>query len=113
MVNLPFQLQKIKPMLHITGDLVISQGTETVKIKTNDENLLVLSFSSWKVFGEFMRLPKTANTNFLKLRQKLKHVSTPVRIEVGSDHSFLLVKGKPKSISISTIFKVIRHGFIK
>ena len=113
MVNSPFQRQKIKPMLHITGDLVISHGTETVKIKTNNENLLVLSFSSWKVFGAFMRLPKTAKTSFFELRQKLKHLSNPVRIEVGSNHSFLLVKGKPRSISISTIFKVIIYGFIK
>jgi len=100
-------------MVHITGDLEISQGAETVKIKTNGEKQLVLYFSSWKVFGFFMNLPKKANSDFFSLRKKLKYVSTPIKVEIGKGDSFLLVKGKPQSISISTLFKVIRHTFVK
>ncbi len=100
-------------MLHISGDLEITQGTETIKFKTNGENQLVLGFSSWKVFGFFMRLPKTANSDFFSLRKKLKYISTPIKVEIGDGDSFLLVKGKPQSISISTLFKVIRHTFVK
>jgi hypothetical protein len=100
-------------MLHISGDLEITQGTETIKFKTNGENQLVLGFSSWKVFGFCMRLPKKANSDFFSLRKKLKYISTPIKVEIGEGDSFLLVKGKPQSISISTLFKVIRHTFVK
>jgi hypothetical protein len=100
-------------MLNITGDLVISRGTETVKIKTNESDQLVLTFSNWVLFGEIARLPKMANTDIFELRKKLKQLNTPVKIEVGSDHSFLLIKGKPSSISVSTIFRIFRHVLIK
>jgi len=100
-------------MLNITGDLVITRGTETLKIKTNESNQLVLIFSSWVLFGEITRLPKMANTDIFELRKKLKYLSTPVKIEVGSDHSFLLIKGRPSSVSISTVFRIIRHVLFK
>jgi hypothetical protein len=100
-------------MLYISGDLEISQGTETVRFKTNGENQLVLGFSSWKVFGSFARLPKTANINFFKLRNKLKYIGTPIKVEIGEADSFLLVNGKPQAISISTFFKIIRHTILK
>ena len=100
-------------MLHVTGDMIISRGNDTLKIKTNDDNQLVLTFSSWTLFGEFMRLRKMANTDISNLRKKLKHLTTPMKIEIGSDHSFLMVKGKPSSMSISTIFRIIRHFLFK
>ena len=92
---------------------MLSRGTETLEIKTDESNQLVLIFSSWVLFGELVRLPKMANTNIFELRKKLKYLSTHVRIEVGSDHSFLLIKGRPSAISISTIFRIIRHVLFK
>jgi hypothetical protein len=100
-------------MLNITGDLVISQGTETLKIKTNESNQLVLTFSSWILFGTLTRLPKMVNNDIFELRKKLKHLNTPVKIEVGTGHSFILIKGRPSSLSLFTIFRIIRHVLFK
>jgi hypothetical protein len=97
-------------MLEISGNLRFENGSETIDLKTNESNTLVLRFSSWEVFQRFIKAPKMLNLSLFDLRSKLKHLNTPLLIEIGESDSFILKNGTPKSISVSTVTKLARYS---
>jgi hypothetical protein len=98
-------------MLTVSGDLTIQKGQEKIEFKTSSPDLLVLSFSSWSVFGDALSIPKSRGISPFSLRKKLKFVSHPVEIFVSDKKVLELQKGEIKEFSFSSIIKLIRYTF--
>jgi hypothetical protein len=96
-------------MLTVGGDLTISKGLEKIEFKTNGSESLVLSFSSWSVFGEALSIPKSRGVKPQFLKKKLRFVSHPVEVFVSNKKVFVLHGGKIKDVSLSSILQLIRY----
>jgi len=95
-------------MLAVDANLTIQKEKENIKIKTSDSGALVLSFSNWQIFEEVFQIPKTQGLSITQLRSKLKHLSTPLQIQVEGNNAFRLEQGKVRSLSFIAFFKLLQ-----
>lgn len=95
-------------MLAVQADLTIQKENESIRFKTSDSGTLVLSFSNWKIFEEVFQIPKSKGLSFQEIRSKLKHLSTPLQIQVADKNAFKLERGKVSSLSFVAFFKLLR-----
>ena len=95
-------------MLAVDANLTIQKENESIKIKTVDSGTLVLNFSNWQIFEEVIQIPKTNGLSIPEIRSKLKHLSTPLHIQVGSTNALSLEGGKVRFLSLIAFFKLLQ-----
>ena len=95
-------------MLAVKAELTIQKENESIKIKTSDSGTLVLNFSNWQIFEEVFQIPKTNGLSIPEIRSKLKHLSTPLQIQVGSKNALRLEGGRVRFLSFIAFFKLLQ-----
>jgi len=99
-------------MLAVQADLTIQKENECIRFKTSDTGVLVLNFSTWQIFEEVFQIPKSKGLSLPELRSKLKHLSTPLQIQVGNKNAFKLERGKVRSLSFIAFFKLLQFTLL-
>ena len=95
-------------MIEISANLELRSDNQMVRLITNDDGHLNIFFSDWGAFSSLIKSYKKTGFSLKTLLYAMRKVKNKIIININYQSTFSLEGGKPKGLSIKTVFFLLR-----